>query len=117
MAKDIKCPGTMEIIRGTTPTIIINVRDNMDLSLIEEVWVYIYQNKKVKVDRTTDKVEVIADRMRIAVTLTQEETLSLKKGEAIFQVRLLMADGTALASIGRDIDVKEIYKEGVIEDV
>lgn len=107
----------MYIIRGTTPTITINIRDDIDLSQIVEVWVFISQRNKVKVDKTTEDVEIIPDKMKMKVKLSQEETLNLKEGDAFFQVKILLADETALATIAHNIDILPIYKGGVITDV
>lgn len=106
----------MYIIRGTTPTIVINVKDDIDLSQIVETWVFISQQNKIRVDRTTG-IEIIPEEMKMKVKLSQEETLNLKKGDALFQVKILLADQTALATIAQDIDIFEIYKGGIITDV
>lgn len=37
----------MQIIRGTTPTIIITITNETDLSAVQEVWVYIAQQNTV----------------------------------------------------------------------
>lgn len=107
----------MRIIRGTTPTIIINVKDDTDLSLVEEVWVYISQQKKVRIDKTIESIEIIPEEKKILVLLTQQDTLNLKEGDALFQIRLLLTDGTALATVARDIEICQVYKGGVIENV
>lgn len=106
----------MFLIRGTTPTITINVRDDIDLSQIVEAWVFISQQNKVRVDKTMDDIEIIPDKMRMKVTLSQQDTLNLKEGDAVFQVRILLADETAMATIARDIEVFQTYKGGVITD-
>lgn len=106
----------MFLIRGTTPTITINVRDDIDLSQIVEAWVFISQQNKVRVDKTMDDIEIIPDKMRMKVTLSQQDTLNLKEGDAFFQVKILLADETAMATIAQDIEVFQIYKGGVITD-
>jgi len=104
----------MNIIRGTTPTICANIQNEIDLHDVTQVWFYIAQQKKPKVDKTIDDCEFDYDNRKIIVTLTQEDTLNLKAGEAIFQLRILLADGTALANEGTDADILEVYKQGVI---
>jgi hypothetical protein len=106
----------MEIIRGTTPTIIITITNKMDLTTIQAVWVYISQQNKVKVDKLFSDVVIDAENNKILVKLTQEDTLALKSGDALFQIRLLLADGTALATIATDIKILEIYKGGIISE-
>ena len=104
----------MEIIRGTTPTLVITVKDDLDFSMITEVWIYISQQNKVKIDKTFNDATFDADKKTISVLLSQDETLNVKSGDALFQMRLLLSDGTALATKAKDVDIVQIYKGGVI---
>lgn len=107
----------MELIRGTTPTIIISVQTEIDLSEVSAVWVYISQQNKVKVDKELPDVEIDTVNKTMTVTLSQEDTLALKaETDALFQIRLLMDDGTAFATLASKVAVKEVYKGGVITD-
>ena len=104
----------MEIIRGTTPTIIISIQTEIDLSEVSAAWIYISQQNKVRVNKELSDIEIDTDEKTITVILTQEETLNLKAGiETLFQIRLRLND-TALATTATKITVKEIYKEGII---
>lgn len=110
----------MQIIRGTTPTIEITVKNELDFSTIQQVWVYISQQKKTKVDKLISDVIFDTENSKISVTLSQEDTLGLKANDnanitTLFQIRLLLNDGTALATVAKEVDVIEIYKEGIIE--
>ena len=109
---------TVEIIRGTTPTIIVNVLNDIDLSEVVSVWLYIVQKKTI-INREKTDVKFDFDKRTMAVTFEQEDTLELKEGEAKFQIRMLIDDGsgkrTALATVAQDIEILEIYKEGVIK--
>lgn len=105
---------TMQITRGTTPTILINIKDNLDMDNIQQVWVYISQQNKVKVDKQIADVQIDTEKKQISVKLTQEDTLALKAGEGFFQIRVLLNDGTALATVANKILVVEIYKDGVM---
>lgn len=107
----------MELIRGTTPTIEMIVKnDDIDLHDITQVWIYISQSKKVKVDKLYDNVEFDYDHRIMRVKLSQADTLDLKAGEALIQVRVLLEDGTALATIASDVEIAEVYKEGEITE-
>jgi hypothetical protein len=106
----------MKIIRGTTPTITINVKSDIDLTKVAESWVYIAQNKRVAVDKKIEDVTIDANAHTMKVTLTQDDTLGLKEGSAYFQIRLLMTNGTALACIAKSISIIEVYKGGVISE-
>lgn len=107
----------MQLIRGTTPTIIITVQTEIDLHQASEVWIYISQQNKVKVDKQLDDVTFDYEERTMSVTLSQEDTLALKEGEALFQIRLLLMDGTALATLASKVDVKPVYKQGVIVEL
>lgn len=106
----------MQLIRGTTPTIIITVQTEIDLHQASEVWIYISQQNKVKVDKQLDDVTFDYEEKTMSVTLSQDDTLALKEGEAVFQIRLLLMDGTALATLASKVDVKPVYKQGVITE-
>ena len=106
----------MQLIRGTTPTIVITITNELDLTTIQEVWVYIAQQNKVKIDKLYSDVTIDAEHNKISVKLEQEDTLNLKANQdALFQIRMLLTDGTALATIATEIEVGEVYKGGVIE--
>ena len=106
----------MQIIRGTTPTIVITVTSELDFTTIQQVWVYISQQNKVKVDKLISDVSFDIENKKISVRLEQEDTLALKaNNEALFQIRLLLNDDTALATVASEVDVIEVYKGGVIE--
>lgn len=106
----------MQLIRGTTPTIVITVQTEIDLHQVSEVWIYISQQNKVRVDKQLEDVTFDYENRKMSVTLTQDNTLALKEGEALFQIRLLLVDGTALATLASKVDVKPIYKPGVISE-
>ena len=106
----------MQIIRGTTPTIVITVTSELDFTKIQQVWVYISQQNKVKVDKLISDVSFDPENKQISVRLEQDDTLALKaNSEALFQIRLLLNDDTALATVASEVDVIEVYKGGVIE--
>ena len=110
----------MQLIRGTTPTIQINVITEIDLSQVTAIWVYISQQNKVKVDKELSDVSFDYDNRQILATLTQEDTLALKADvDTLFQIRLLLENETALATVASKVTVKEVYKGGVItvEDI
>lgn len=110
----------MQIIRGTTPTIEITIKNELDFSTIQQVWVYIAQQKKPKVDKQISDVVFDTENSKISVTLSQDDTLALKANDnsnldTLFQIRLLLNNGTALATVATSVTVIEVYKDGVIE--
>ena len=104
----------MQIIRGTTPTIEITVQTEIDLHQVAEVWIYIAQQNIDKVSKKLTDVSFDYEHRKMLVTLSQKDSLALKEGDAVFQIRLLLMDGTALATLASKVDVKPIYKGGVI---
>lgn len=107
-------PNNNQLIRGTTPTFEITVKTEIDLHQVSKIWIYISQQNKVKVNKELKDVTFDYENRKMSITLTQDDTLGLKEGDAILQIRLLMGD-VAMATIGQQIEVLPIYKDGVIE--
>lgn len=100
--------------RGTTPTITINVKgETFDNSTI---FVTLAQDS-VEITKTGEDVvkTVVGENSTLSIYLTQEETLSLTKGNARIQIRWINSDGSAFASPIKVIGVDTILLEGVIE--
>jgi len=106
----------LEIIRGTTPTITIKLKQELDFSTITQVWVYITQKKVVKIDKEVTDVTLDAENNQILAPLTQEDTLALKADmDTFFQFRILLNNGLSLGIKGIAADIYETYKEGKIQ--
>ena len=106
----------MQIIRGTTPLITANVRSNIDLDAVEEVWAYIYQQGNIIIDKklSDEQVAIDSETKKITIQLSQEDTLALHADTgAIFQMRLIMGD-TAFATNAFNVMIREVYKGGII---
>ena len=104
----------MRIIRGTTPTIVVNVKSEVDFSTVTAIWVYISQMGLVRINKEITDVVFNQEDMTITLKLSQDDTLGLYEGEALFQIRLLLSAETALATVAERIFIDEVYKEGVI---
>lgn len=104
----------MRIIRGTTPTIVINVKSEVDFSTVTSIWVYISQMGLIRVCKEITDVVFDQEKMTITLKLSQDDTLGLYEGEALFQIRLLLSAETALATVAERIFIDEVYKGGVI---
>lgn len=107
----------MRIIRGTTPTITMTVNNDMDISTLVDVWVYISQGGKTKIDKKFSDLSFDYANKSMSVTLTQTDTLALKAGDALIQVRAITSDGVALGMVAQSIDIEEVYKNGIIGGV
>lgn len=105
----------MFLLRGTTPNIVVKIKQpELDLHLLTQVWVYIYQRGTLKVDKTIEDVVFDYNNRMLSVRLSQEDTLKIKAGEALFQVRALTQDGTALGIVEREIEIEDVRKDGII---
>ncbi len=97
--------------RGTTPTLKFNLP--FDTSLIDEVWVTLGQDDEAVVNKTLS--DCTADGKSLTVKLTQSDTLALSSEERTYvQLRVLLTDGTALASKTFKVKTKYIIRNGVI---
>ena len=109
------------IIRGTTPTLTFNVKnEQMDLAEIAEVWITFKSKAGVRlVEKTYDinDVTIDATEKTITLSLSQEDTLEFvnaPNGEMLVQVRLRMNDDMAFASAIIETSIGQILKDGVI---
>lgn len=106
------------IIRGTTPTLTFNVKnEQMDLSEIAELWITFKSKPGVRlVEKNYTLEDVVIDNVEKTITLdlSQEDTLSFADSNMLVQIRLKMASGLAYASEIIDTTIGHILKEGVI---
>lgn len=109
------------IRRGSTPTITCHIPDDIEMEHISNVWLYLSQNidgcnNEVVIDRSYAKEEIDKDDLEhiISVLLTQEETLALKVGTAVLQVRLYFDTDISLPSSEETVRVLDVYKGGVM---
>ena len=104
----------MQIYMGSTPTITTNIKSDVDLSTITQIWWVISQQNKEKIVKEIEDCIIDSDKKTISVRLSQENTLSLREGDAIFQMRILLSDDNALVSPQIKVTVKPVNKKGVI---
>ena len=106
------------IIRGTTPTLTFNVKnEQMDLTEIAEVWITFKTKPGAKLkEKTYDKNDVTIDPTEntITLSLSQEDTLYFSDNIILVQVRLRMNDDMAYASAIIETSIGQILKDGVI---
>ena len=70
----------MQIIRGTTPTITINVKSELDFELITEIWLYIAQQNKVKVDKVIEDVTLNDEKKNNYLCSLTGRYISIERG-------------------------------------
>lgn len=106
------------IRRGSTPEIKCYIPEDIDMSSIVNIWLYLTQNEHgkdvVKIDKLYDDITKTPEEHLLSVTLSQDDTLNLKAGTALIQIRLLMQDGTCLPSSEETVRVLNVYKGGVM---
>ena len=99
------------MIRGTTPTHIFKIP--FDTSLIKEVKITYAQGNEIILTKTTEDCEI--ENNAIKTTFTQEDTFKFDSEKHVqLQIRILTADGNALASTVRHIDVERCLDDEVL---
>ena len=99
------------IIRGTTPTIVYNMPEEFDPTILELTWLTFTQEGRevFTIENPT------REGNKFVVKLTQEQTLGLNsKYKAQHQLRMLAEDGTCMATKEREVRVLGILKGGVM---
>lgn len=95
--------------RGSTPTNTFEV----DLDLTNAtVFVSYEQQGKTVIEKTGNALTISPDK--IVLQLSQEETLSLKPGDVLIQIRYVFPNGAADASNIIRTTAERIIKDGVI---
>lgn len=101
----------MPITRGGTPTLIFS---DIDIDLRDAVVAYItiYQNGVTVLEKTIEDITITEDT--ISTTLTQKESLKVKEGPAVIQIRTRMPDGSCPISEPIYTEGSVLLKNGVI---
>lgn len=100
--------------RGTTPTLELTLT-GVDAIASDTLYVTLKQSQKEITKTNPDlSVEDGDSASVINLYLSQQETLSLRKGTCEIQVRGINALGDAWASDIATINIKEILRDGVI---
>lgn len=100
--------------RGTTPTLVFKLDTELDLTTLTKVWVTI-QNGDTQYNFDITRCTIDNTEKTIAVSLTQEETLALKRVVSNVQLRMLTSSDKALATNIVQININNVLKGGVIE--
>lgn len=95
--------------RGTTPEITFKV--NLDLTQAQ-IYITFVQRNNLVFEKTTEDLEITANAIKC--TLTQKETLALKKDRIQIQIRYIFRNGTAGASNIMYAAITDILKDGEI---
>lgn len=106
------------IIRGTTPTVVFNVKTDLDLSDIVELWIT-FKPKSADPrhrDMTYTLEDVTIDPLlkTISLFMSQEDTLAFNEKPYNVQIRLRTSDDLAYASSIIEEPIGKILKDGII---
>lgn len=103
------------MFRGTTPTLYFRINNIDDLSTIKDL-VVTFKNgnglgggpcSDAKVlNKTIDDVIIDDEEKIISLTLSQEDTMSLKPPKALVQIKFMLEDGKVCASTICEIQVE-----------
>ena len=102
------------MIRGTTPTIILRTGEDVDLSSVSKAYLTFDQFGTTILDLGIDRLTISDAEHSVSAELTQEETLLFYEADVRIQLRLLLVDGSAMASNIIVTKAKDILKDGVI---
>lgn len=113
------------MVRGTTPTIVLTVKDAEAISQATDVWVTFEQGsteitRKWKRDAEDNDGIAVTGNI-VTVKLSQDDTLSLAKGSVSVQIKMLADDEddtTKYDEVGateiKKLRVEEILNEDVM---
>lgn len=106
------------IIRGTTPTVVFNVKTELDLSDIVELWITFKPKSADPRHRdmtyTLEDVTIDPILKTISLFMSQEDTLAFNEKPYNVQIRLRTSDDLAYASSIIEEPIGKILKDGVI---
>lgn len=83
----------MAIYKGTTPTYIFTLPDDIDLSTADSVYVT-FSKKNYETILTKEDNELEIQANTVSVFLDQEDTLSFPRGDILVQINWLYEDGS-----------------------
>lgn len=101
--------------RGTTPTIQWNINnEDLDFAEIEQIWMTFKDSAGNKITKDIAEIDIDADEHTISYEFTQEETLKIHTGIVETQLRVLLDNGSALATEIKEFEMDRVLKGGVI---
>ncbi|MDR0671879.1 MAG: hypothetical protein LBF64_06155 [Oscillospiraceae bacterium] len=99
--------------RGTTPAHVFKTKLDLTPENVEKLFITYAQNGSVRVEKTL--ADAVLAEKSVAVSLTQADTLRFDPDTIVsIQIRVLFADGTAIASNVLRVPVEIVLKDGEI---
>ena len=99
------------MVQATTPTFILTLPNDVDLSIANDVWFTMLQGCTC-IQKHGEELDIAANV--VSVYLAQEETLKLTKGNASIQLNWVYANGERACSVIKTIPVTENLLKEVI---
>lgn len=106
-----------DLIRGTTPKLVFTSSNDLDLTILREIWFTIQQRSsgvELTYTLSDDKVKVNDETKTIMVHMSQEETLSFNPEFVEIQIRAVDGSGESYATDVFKVHMDRILKGGVI---
>lgn len=105
------------MIRGTTPTLRIKIKSDIDLEQMKDIWVTVKNNIfEVTYKLSNNQIDIEKEEKRLLIKMSQEDTLNFSAGKVKIQVRFLDSMDTAFATKIAERDIGAVLKEGIIHD-
>lgn len=102
------------IFRGTTPTIILKIKnEDFDMTTISECYLTI-QNKSGRNKKDFDNYTVDIENKLLYFALTQEDTLAYESGYIEVQLRIKLVNDKVITHDIITTTIGKILKEGAI---
>lgn len=102
------------MIKGTTPTYVIQIDDDVDFSTFEFAEAA-FRQRTILVRKTGEDVRINAEAKTISVSLTQEETLRFDpQNPALIQIRIKDSSGKVFSHPPIEISIIPCLSEEVI---
>lgn len=102
------------MIRGTTPTIVVEFTESdIQMDEVEQIWVTLKNLSNSKTYEIND-FSIDTELKRAVIRLPQDDTLNFINGRVKIQLRVLLKNGFAFASRIEEVCLGDVLKEGEI---
>lgn len=102
------------MIKGTTPSYIFEIPEEVDFEKIDNVRAT-FESKTSKITKDLGSMDLDPENKSIKLFLTQEETFELSTGDCTLLVRIHLNDETALSTHPMKIRVDDTTDKEVIK--
>lgn len=115
MNTEIKFDSPVRLDQGTTPTITVELDEDILVTDLKEIWLYIYDDAyAIMLDKNIEDMILDSENNAVLVPLSQEDTLKFVPGNARIELRLLDNNDVAYKSESIKVDIVGAGKDGVI---